>query len=206
MFPSFPGTGIVYTLTKRDAEQVAAWLAAQGIAASAYFSDVKHADFADSNTYRQYLEDQLLHNQLKALVATTALGMGYDKPNLGFVIHYQAPGSIIAYYQQVGRAGRAIPHAVGLLMSGHEDDAIHDYFRRSTFPSASWVEAILEALEDSDGMSLRQLQERINLSMASYNTRSNSCPWTIRRRSSGTARCGGALQFPIAWTMNASAI
>ena len=89
--------------------------------------------------------------------------MGYDKPNLGFVIHYQAPGSIIAYYQQVGRAGRAIPHAVGLLMSGHEDDAIHDYFRRSTFPSASWVEAILEALEDSDGMSLRQLQERINL-------------------------------------------
>ncbi|MDE0205457.1 MAG: DEAD/DEAH box helicase [Candidatus Tectomicrobia bacterium] len=158
-----PGTGIIYTLTKRDAEQVAGWLTGQGIAARAYFSNVDHDDFDNSNTYRQYLEEQLLHNQVKALVATTALGMGYDKPDLGFVIHYQAPGSITAYYQQVGRAGRAIPRAVGLLMSGHEDDDIHEYFRRSAFPDASWVEAILEVLEDSDGMTLPKLQEMINL-------------------------------------------
>lgn len=161
--PELPGTGIIYTLTRRDAEQVAGWLSGQGIAARAYFSGVEHDDFPDSNAYRHHLEDQLLRNELKAVVATTALGMGYDKPDLGFVVHYQAPGSIIAYYQQVGRAGRAIPRAAGVLMSGHEDDAIHEYFRRSAFPEASWVEGILEALEDSDGMTLRRLQETINL-------------------------------------------
>ena len=107
--PELPGTGIIYTLTKRDAEQVAGWLTEQGIAARAYFSTVVHDDFDDSNAYRQYLEEQLLHNQVKALVATTALGVGYDKPDLEFVIHYQAPGSIIAYYQQVGRAGACHP-------------------------------------------------------------------------------------------------
>ena len=84
--------------------------------------------------------------------------MGYDKPDLGFVIHYQAPGSVISYCQQVGRAGRAIPHAVGLLMYGREDDATHEFFRRRAFPDASWVEAILEALSASDEMTLRHLQ------------------------------------------------
>ena len=142
---------------------MADWLNGQGIDARAYFSGVTHDDFADSNTYRQHLEDALLHNQLKVLVATTALGMGYDKPDLGFVVHYQAPGSIIAYYQQVGRAGRAIPHAVGVLMSGHEDDAIHAYFRDSAFPSASWVGTILDALEDSNGLSVRDLEPIVNL-------------------------------------------
>ena len=161
--PDLPGTGIIYTLTKRDAQQLADWLTAQDLAARAYFSGVTHDGFPDSNAYRQHLEDQLLHNQLKGLVATSALGMGYDKPDLGFVIHYQAPGSIIAYYQQVGRAGRAISRAVGVLMSGYEDDTIHEYFRRSAFPEASWVEAILEVLEDSDGMTLRNLQKTINL-------------------------------------------
>ena len=119
--------------------------------------------FADSNTYRQHLEDQLLRNQIKVLVATTALGMGYDKPDLGFVVHYQAPGSVITYYQQVGRAGRAIDHAAGILMSGHEDDAIHEYFRQSAFPSESWVEQILDVLEDSDGLTIRQLEKAVNL-------------------------------------------
>ena len=91
--PELPGTGIVYTLTKRDAEQVAAWLAAQGIAASAYFSDVKHADFADSNTYRQYLEDQLLHNQLKALVHRQGDMAGYQNPRLPVAITLAMPGN-----------------------------------------------------------------------------------------------------------------
>jgi len=86
MIPSLPGTGIVYTLTVRDAEQVALWLSQNGIDAKAYHGSVKAEGFENSNTYRQHLETLLLNNQLKVLVATTALGMGYDKPDLSFVI------------------------------------------------------------------------------------------------------------------------
>lgn len=161
--PQLPGTGIIYTLTKRDAEQVAGWLCGNGISAEAYHSKVQGRGFPDSDTYRQHLEDLLLSNQLKALVATTALGMGYDKPDLGFVIHYQAPGSIIAYYQQVGRAGRAIDYALGILLSGQEDVAIQAYFRENAFPDAAHVHAILEALTDCDGLTIRQLEEAVNL-------------------------------------------
>ena len=158
-----PGTGVIYTLTKRDADQVAAWLNRNKIAAKAYYSGVTGAGFADTNAYREHLEDLLLRNEVKALVATTALGMGYDKPDLGFVIHYQAPGSIIAYYQQIGRAGRAIDHAVCVLMSGREDEAIHDYFRNNAFPDEQWVQSILTALEQGEGMTIGQLEEAVNL-------------------------------------------
>jgi len=96
--PSLPGCGIIYTLTVRDAERVARWLQSQKIDAKAYHS-------ALNNEARLSLEEQLLNNEIKVLVATTALGMGFDKPDLGFVIHYQRPGSVVHYYQQVGRAG-----------------------------------------------------------------------------------------------------
>ena len=161
--PELPGTGIVYVLTKRDAEQVASWLSRQGIAAYAYYSGVAHDDFPDSNAYRQHLEDLLLDNRVKVLVATTALGMGYDKPDMGFVIHYQAPGSVVSYYQQVGRAGRAIDNAVGVLLSGNEDEDIHEYFRNTAFPPEDDVTAILDALGATDGLSIPQLQQQVNL-------------------------------------------
>jgi ATP-dependent DNA helicase RecQ len=167
--PGLPGTGIVYVLTKRDAEQVSTWLNEQGIVASAYHGSIQHDDFEDSNSYRQHLEGLLLNNQIKVLVATTALGMGYDKPDLGFVIHYQAAGSVVAYYQQVGRAGRAIDKAYGLLLSGTEDDDIHEFFRRSAFPSEHHVNAILKALEASDGLSTFRLQEQLNLRLGQIN-------------------------------------
>lgn len=160
---ALPETGIVYTLTRRDAEQVADWLTARGVPARAYFSNATGEGFENSAAYRQHVEDLLFRNQIKVLVATTALGMGYDKPDLGFVVHYQAPGSIIAYYQQVGRAGRAIESAFGILMSGHEDDAIHEYFRRTAFPSEPWVEELLGVLEKSDGLTIRQLEKTVNL-------------------------------------------
>jgi ATP-dependent DNA helicase RecQ len=152
--PGLPGTGIIYTLTKRDADQVAGWLNRNGMAARSYHSDVEG---------REHLEDLLLGNQIKALVATTALGMGYDKPDLGFVIHYQAPGSIVAYYQQVGRAGRAIDSAVGVLMSGREDGEIQDFFRSNAFPDEAHVQAILTALAESDGLTERQIEKTVNL-------------------------------------------
>ncbi len=162
--PTLTGTGIIYALTQRDSEQVARWLRANGINAASYHSDVTDPAFANNDQYRQYLEDQLLANNLKVLVATTALGMGYDKPDLGFVIHYQAPSSIVAYYQQVGRAGRAIDHSLGLLMSGEEDAQIHKFFRRAAFPPPKQVNHLLRVLAQSNGLTVRELEEHSNLS------------------------------------------
>jgi ATP-dependent DNA helicase RecQ len=150
-------------LTKRDADRVTGWLRSNGIDAHAYYSGIKHPDFDDTAALRVHLEQQLLDNQIKVLVATVALGMGYDKPDLAFVIHYQAPGSVVGYYQQVGRAGRAIDIATVVLLSGAEDENIHEYFRRTAFPSEKQVGAILAALEDSDGLNIRELEARINL-------------------------------------------
>lgn len=169
VIPTLPGTGIVYTLTIRDAEQVANWLQRHGIEASAYYGDVSPPDwlqaqgFVDKNRYREYLEDRLLRNELKVLVATGALGMGYDKPDLSFVIHYQAPGSIVTYYQQVGRAGRAIDSALGVLIAGHEDDDIHEYFRRSAFPSDHEINTVLDTLARFDGLPVTAIEQHANL-------------------------------------------
>jgi ATP-dependent DNA helicase RecQ len=140
--PSLPGSGIVYTLTKRDADVVAEFLSGHGIPAEAYSGEV-------SNETRVEVEDRLLRNQLKCVVATSALGMGYDKPDLGFVVHYQAPGSVISYYQQVGRAGRAIERADVVLLRGAEDKRIQDFFIEQAFPPRDRVERVLEALPAS---------------------------------------------------------
>ena len=163
-----PGTGIIYTLTRRDAEQVSAWLNLcagdqPAVVARPYYSGVTHADHRDSNAYRRHLELALDRNELKALVATPALGMGYDKPDLGFVVHYQAPGSVISYYQQVGRAGRGVERALGILLSGSEDAEIHEYFRNTAFPGEQRVTAVLDALEASDGLTVRELEATVNL-------------------------------------------
>ena len=138
--PRLEGSGIVYTLTKRDAEMVAEWLSGHGIAAEAYSGEVETAR-------RVAVEERLLANELKAVVATSALGMGYDKPDLGFVVHYQAPGSVISYYQQVGRAGRGVEHADVVLLRGREDRRIQDFFIEQAFPPRELVERVLDALE-----------------------------------------------------------
>ncbi len=163
IIPTLEGTGIVYALTKRDCDNVARWLNESGISAAAYYAGVTHPDFRNTNEYRVYLEDQLLADNFKVIVATTSLGMGYDKPDLHFVIHFQTPDSIIGYYQQVGRAGRAIPRAYGVLLAGREDTDIHAYFRKNAFPNRTNVETILRALDESDGLSIIQLQSLINL-------------------------------------------
>ncbi len=152
-----PGSGIVYTLTVRDCEKVAGWLASRGIQAAAYHAGIESATRVD-------LEQMLLANDLKCLVATTALGMGFDKPDLGFVVHYQTPGSVVLYYQQVGRAGRAIPEAFGVLISGEEDDDINAFFRNRAFPPEPYVDAILEALRGAqDGLTIREIEVAVNL-------------------------------------------
>ncbi|MCW8809354.1 MAG: RecQ family ATP-dependent DNA helicase [Ignavibacteriaceae bacterium] len=165
--PKLTGTGIIYTLTKRDAETVAGWLKMNNIKAEAYYSDVENEDFNDANEYRIALEEKLLNNQIKALVATSALGLGYDKPDLGFVIHYQAPGNVVSYYQQVGRAGRAIDKAYGILLTGREDEEIHEFFRRKAFPHEQDVYKILDLLNQSDGLTVRNIEEKLNFSFGS---------------------------------------
>jgi ATP-dependent DNA helicase RecQ len=154
--PAMPGSGIIYTLTIRDAVQVTAWLTSRGVAVAAY---------TGQSDDRAALEQALLDNRVKALVATTALGMGYDKPDLGFVIHFQAPGSVVAYYQQVGRAGRALPAAYGILLSGDEDTHINDYFIKGAFPTRAEVDLVLRALDvEPGGLSVPELMGRVNLS------------------------------------------
>ena len=155
--PAMPGHGIIYALTKRDANQVAEWLRSRGIEAEAYTGD--------TGDRREELEQALLDNRVKTLVATTALGMGFDKPDLGFVIHYQSPSSVVHYYQQVGRAGRALDAAYGVLLSGEEEAEIADYFIRSAFPTPDEVRQVIEALEEApDGLSLPALLGEVNVS------------------------------------------
>lgn len=171
------GHGIIYTLTVRDANQVALWLKAQGFNVEAYTGE--------TGDRREQLEQALLKNQVKALVATTALGMGYDKPDLAFVIHYQTPGSVVAYYQQVGRAGRALESAYGVLLSGEEESDITDWFIRSAFPTRQEVADVLRALEgEPNGLSVPELLSRVNLSKG--RVEKNDC--TAVPRSAGTHR------------------
>src|SRR5512133_1289067 len=154
--PQLDGSGSVYTLTQRDAELVAEWLTAHGGSAEAYSGEVE-------SERRVATEERLLANDLKAVVATSALGMGYDKPDLGFVVHYQAPGSVISYYQQVGRAGRAVEHADVVLLRGAEDKRIQDFFIEQAFPPREVIERVLEALDADDGATLPAILAHVNL-------------------------------------------
>ena len=159
--PTLPGSGIVYTLTKRDAERVTEWLRINGISAEAYHADLQQID--DAIPVRELREQQLLDNQVKVLVATVALGMGFDKPDLGFVIHFQRPASVVHYYQQVGRAGRAVKEAYGVLMHGEEDTQITEYFIRNAFPPQQHVKVILEVLDRAEeGLSVAELEKGLN--------------------------------------------
>ena len=155
--PQLPGSGIVYTLTVADAERVSRWLIEHDIDARAYHGQLLPDE-------RQALEERLLANDVKALVATVALGMGFDKSDLGFVVHYQRPGSAVAYYQQIGRAGRELDDAVVVLLAGVEDDEIIDFFIRSAFPGADVLNSIVEAIEDSDeGLSILGVEAKVNV-------------------------------------------
>ncbi len=136
------GSGIVYALTVAAAEDVATALRDAGHEVAAYTGRTDPAD-------RIRLEEALRDNRIKALVATSALGMGFDKPDLGFVIHLGAPASPVAYYQQVGRAGRATDRADVLLLPGLEDKDIWRYFASASMPRQEQADAVLRALSGS---------------------------------------------------------
>jgi ATP-dependent DNA helicase RecQ len=154
--PQLPGCGIVYCLTVADTERVARWLRSRGIDAVAYSGESEHHDRVAS-------EDALLANDVKVVVATSALGMGFDKPDLSFVVHYQSPGSPITYYQQVGRAGRALDVAVGVLLCGTEDVDIQDYFIRTAFPPQDQAEQVVRLLADrAEPVTIGQIEREVN--------------------------------------------
>jgi ATP-dependent DNA helicase RecQ len=134
-----PGSGIIYTLTVAAAEEATAFLRQHGFPVASYTGRTENAD-------RLQAEVDLQENRVKALVATSALGMGFDKPDLGFVVHLGSPSSPIAYYQQVGRAGRGVEHADVLLLPGKEDEAIWRYFADTAFPPEAQVRQTLSAL------------------------------------------------------------
>ena len=148
--PRLPGSGIVYTLTVADAERLAAAVAevhGPDVPVAAYTGQLDAQE-------RHRLEDALRDNRLKALVATSALGMGYDKPDLGFVVHVGAPPSPVSYYQQVGRAGRAIEHAHAVLLPSDADAGVWDYFATATIPQPDQVERVLGVLSTQEPMSV----------------------------------------------------
>ncbi|GGZ24269.1 ATP-dependent DNA helicase RecQ [Streptomyces avidinii] len=152
-----PGSGIIYTLTVAAAEEVTAYLRHRGHTVSSYTGKTENAD-------RQQAEDDLQANRVKALVATSALGMGFDKPDLGFVVHLGSPSSPIAYYQQVGRAGRGVEHAEVLLLPGREDEAIWQYFASVAFPPEEQVRRTLDVLAQAGRpLSLPALEPLVDL-------------------------------------------
>lgn len=151
-----PGSGIIYTLTVAAAHDLADVLNSHGHHVAAYTGQTDPAE-------REVLENALLHNEVKALVATSALGMGFDKPDLGFVVHVGAPSSPIAYYQQVGRAGRGTERAEVVLLPGPEDTRIWSYFASVAFPREHIVRSVLDALDHDRPMSTIALEPMVEL-------------------------------------------
>jgi ATP-dependent DNA helicase RecQ len=153
-----PGSGIIYVLTVDAAHETAAFLRSRGHDVAAYTGQDDHLE-------RVAAEDSLLANELKALVATSALGMGFDKPDLGFIVHLGAPPSPIAYYQQIGRAGRATDRADVILLPGREDADIWAYFGSLAFPPEPVVRSTLAALTEAGRpLSTAALETRVDLS------------------------------------------
>jgi ATP-dependent DNA helicase RecQ len=153
---ALPGSGIIYTLTVAASQEVAEYLRSRGFAVAAYSGQTEQ-------TERLAAEDDLINNRVKALVATSALGMGFDKPDLGFVMHFGAPASPIAYYQQVGRAGRGVDSAEVVLLPGTEDEAVWAYFDSVGFPSETQVRTALHALNETP-ISTAELETHVDLS------------------------------------------
>ncbi|MGO2861582.1 MAG: RecQ family ATP-dependent DNA helicase [Brevibacterium sp.] len=186
----FTGSGIVYTLTVSAAEDITRILRDQGHEVRAYTGRTDAEERAE-------LEQMLKDNRLKALVATSALGMGFDKPDLGFVVHLGAPSSAVAYYQQVGRAGRATDSADVLLLPGREDEEIWEYFATASMPSQADANAVLTALAEADGpLSVARLETLVG----TKRTRLNLLLKTLEVEDAVSKVKGGYVSTGQGWT------
>jgi len=151
-----PGSGVVYCLTKADCDLVTDWLNENNIKSEKYYADI-------SKEYKAIILDKFQKNEIKVLVATVAFGMGYDKPDIGFVIHFQRPANIVSYYQQIGRAGRGIELAYALLLCGEEDEHINQYFINSAFPTEKDMNIVVDFITDNPGKSISEIRGALNI-------------------------------------------
>lgn len=156
-----PGSGIIYCLTQRDCDYLADFLQQNGVSALSYYS--RDGEEEEKN---RIAEDALKHNRIKVLVATIKLGMGYDKGDIAFVIHFQMPANIVSYYQQIGRAGRNISRAFVFLMTGQEDDEILNYFIRTAFPTREETEQVLACIREHEGLTRSGVEASLNIKRA----------------------------------------
>ena len=153
------GSGIIYCLTQRDCDYLSAFLRENGITAEAYYA----RNGAEGELKNAEVEEQFKRNEIKAIVATIKLGMGYDKGDIAFVIHFQMPSNIVSYYQQIGRAGRSIDRAYAFLMCGQEDEEILDYFIKTAFPTEEETNAVMHYIADNDGVKQWQIEAALNI-------------------------------------------
>ena len=151
-----PGSGVVYCLTKADCDLVTDWLNENNIKSEKYYADI-------SKEYKAIILDKFQKNEIKVLVATVAFGMGYDKPDIGFVIHFQRPANIVSYYQQIGRAGRGIELAYAVLLCGEEDEHINQYFINSAFPTEKDMNIVVDFITDNPGKSISEIKGALNI-------------------------------------------
>ena len=151
-----PGSGVVYCLTKADCDLVTDWLNENNIKSDKYYADI-------SKEYKAIILDKFQKNEIKVLVATVAFGMGYDKPDIGFVIHFQRPANIVSYYQQIGRAGRGIELAYAVLLCGEEDEHINQYFINSAFPTEKDMNIVVDFITDNPGKSISEIKGALNI-------------------------------------------
>ena len=151
-----PGSGVVYCLTKADCDLVTDWLNENNIKSEKYYADISKEDKA-------IVLEKFQKNEIKVLVATVAFGMGYDKPDIGFVIHFQRPANIVSYYQQIGRAGRGIELAYAVLLCGEEDEHINQYFINSAFPTEKDMNIVVDFITDNPGKSISEIKGALNI-------------------------------------------
>ena len=151
-----PGSGVVYCLTKSDCDLVTDWLNENDIKSEKYYADISKEDKA-------IVLEKFQQNEIKVLVATVAFGMGYDKPDIGFVIHFQRPANIVSYYQQIGRAGRGIELAYAVLLCGEEDEHINQYFINSAFPTEKDMNIVVDFITDNPGKSISEIKGALNI-------------------------------------------
>lgn len=157
--PQLPGSGIIYCLTQRDCDHLSEFLRQNGIVARAYYS----RDGEEGEALNREIEAQFQKNEIKAIVATIKLGMGYDKGDIAFVVHFQMPPNVVSYYQQIGRAGRNIDRAYAILMHGKEDEDILNYFIQTAFPTEEETTALVRYIGSNNGVRQGQIDAAVNM-------------------------------------------